>query len=158
MGAVIYLAADRREILPHSRIMIHDPSFGKADFSGQKSKEIEEHLAGLNKMRKTLATITAYQYIDLAEARKTETKFRENILSLMMYVLISSDKPNALLCGPAGCEKAKIVEEFAKAAEKITADIYNVKSMTAPTTGTVIFLFLPKILNRMKSLKLKSCY
>lgn len=59
MGAVIYLAADRREILPHSRIMIHDPSFGKADFSGQKSKEIEEHLAGLNKMRKTLATIIA---------------------------------------------------------------------------------------------------
>lgn len=59
MGAVIYLAADRREILPHSCIMIHDPSFGKADFSGQKSKEIEEHLAGLNKMRKTLATIIA---------------------------------------------------------------------------------------------------
>ncbi|HCY67039.1 MAG TPA: ATP-dependent Clp protease proteolytic subunit, partial [Ruminococcus sp.] len=59
MGAVIYLAADRREILPHSRIMIHDPSFGKADFSGHKSKEIEEHLAGLNKMRKTLATIIA---------------------------------------------------------------------------------------------------
>ena len=40
---------------------------------------------------------------DLAEARKTETKFRENILSMMMSVLISSDKPNALLCGPAGC-------------------------------------------------------
>ncbi len=59
MGAVIYLAADQREILPHSRIMIHDPSFGKADFSGQKSKEIEEHLAGLNKMRETLASIIA---------------------------------------------------------------------------------------------------
>lgn len=59
MGAVIYLAADRREILPHSCIMIHDPSFGKADFSGQKSKEIEEHLAGLNKMRETLASIIA---------------------------------------------------------------------------------------------------
>lgn len=29
MGAVIYLAADRREILPHSCIMIHDPSFGR---------------------------------------------------------------------------------------------------------------------------------
>ena len=50
---------------------------------------------------------------DLAEARKTETKFRENILSLMMSVLISSDKPNALLCGPAGCGKTKIVEELA---------------------------------------------
>lgn len=50
---------------------------------------------------------------DLAEARKTETKFRESILSLMMSVLISSDKPNALLCGPAGCGKTKIVEELA---------------------------------------------
>lgn len=30
---------------------------------------------------------------DLAEARKTETKFRENILSLMMSVLISSTSP-----------------------------------------------------------------
>lgn len=50
---------------------------------------------------------------DLAEARKTETKFRENILSMMMSVLISSDKPNALLCGPAGCGKTKIVEELA---------------------------------------------
>lgn len=44
---------------------------------------------------------------DLAEARKTETKFRENILSLMMSVLISSDKPNALLYGPAGCGKPR---------------------------------------------------
>lgn len=50
---------------------------------------------------------------DLAEARKTETKFRESILSLMMSVLISPDKPNALLCGPAGCGKTKIVEELA---------------------------------------------
>lgn len=50
---------------------------------------------------------------DLAETRKTETKFRENILSMMMSVLISSDKPNALLCGPAGCGKTKIVEELA---------------------------------------------
>lgn len=52
-------------------------------------------------------------FFDLAEARKTETKFRENILSMMMSVLISSDKPNALLCGPAGCGKTKIVEELA---------------------------------------------
>ncbi|MGN0623006.1 MAG: ClpP family protease [Oscillospiraceae bacterium] len=59
MAAVIYLAADQREILPHSRIMIHDPSFACANFSGQKSKEIEEHLAGLNKMRETLASIIA---------------------------------------------------------------------------------------------------
>lgn len=59
MAAVIYLAADKREILPHSRIMIHDPSFGNADFSGQKSKEIEKHLVGLNKMRDTLASIIA---------------------------------------------------------------------------------------------------
>lgn len=59
MAAVIYLAADQREMLPHSRIMIHDPSFASANFSGQKSKEIEEHLAGLNKMRETLAAIIA---------------------------------------------------------------------------------------------------
>ena len=63
---------------------------------------------------------------DLAETRKTETKFRENILSLMMSVLISSDKPNALLCGPAGCGKTKIVEELAyrlKSSENIVPQL-----------------------------------
>lgn len=54
-------------------------------------------------------------FFDLAEARKTETKFRENILSMMMSVLISSDKPNALLCGPAGSKTARTSYHSSKA-------------------------------------------
>lgn len=50
---------------------------------------------------------------DLGAERHTPTKFRENIISLLMSVLISTDKPNALICGPAGCGKTKIVEELA---------------------------------------------
>ena len=110
---------------------------------------------------------------DLAEARKTETKFRESILSLMMSVLISSDKPNALLCGPAGCGKTKIVEnrlvseikvikrlrpelnidtlfsadELAKAADKITADTYIVRSGARPAVTAVSKFIDSKLLS-----------
>lgn len=57
MGAIIFLASDKREMLPHSRILIHDPSYGYLDVSGKKHHEIQRGVDSLNKVRETLAEI-----------------------------------------------------------------------------------------------------
>ena len=40
--------------------------------------------------------------------------FRENIVSQTLGILITKNKPNAMLVGPAGTGKTKIVEEIAR--------------------------------------------
>ncbi|MBR1750523.1 MAG: ATP-dependent Clp protease proteolytic subunit [Ruminococcus sp.] len=57
MGAILFLAGTKRMMLPHSRIMIHDPHFSNADFSGQKPGEIEEKLNDLKATRNKLVKI-----------------------------------------------------------------------------------------------------
>ncbi len=50
---------------------------------------------------------------DMSETHHTPTLYREAVISQIMAVLISRDKPNALLVGPAGSGKTNIVEELA---------------------------------------------
>ena len=57
MGAIIFLAGKKREMLPHTRILIHDPSYGHLDVSGKKPHEIQRGVDSLNKVRETLAEI-----------------------------------------------------------------------------------------------------
>ena len=57
MGAIIFLAGEKREMLPHTRILIHDPSYGHLDVSGKKPHEIQRGVDSLNKIRETLAEI-----------------------------------------------------------------------------------------------------
>ena len=57
MGAIIFLAGEKREMLPHTRILIHDPSYGHLDVSGKKPHEIQRGVDSLNKVRETLAEI-----------------------------------------------------------------------------------------------------
>lgn len=57
MGAIIFLAGKKREMLPHTRILIHDPSYGHLDVSGKKPHEIQRGVDSLNKIRETLAEI-----------------------------------------------------------------------------------------------------
>ncbi|MCM1330551.1 MAG: ATP-dependent Clp protease proteolytic subunit [Ruminococcus sp.] len=59
MAAIIFLAGSRREMLPHSRILIHDPAYGHLDVSGKKPHEIQRGVDSLNKVRETLAEIIA---------------------------------------------------------------------------------------------------
>lgn len=54
MGSILFLAADKRLMLPHSEIMIHDASFGQAEFSGLKPDEIQQRTDDLLKTCKTL--------------------------------------------------------------------------------------------------------
>ncbi|MCM1062655.1 MAG: ATP-dependent Clp protease proteolytic subunit [Eubacterium sp.] len=57
MAAIIFLAGSKREMLPHSRILIHDPAYGHLDVSGKKPHEIQRGVDSLNKIRETLAEI-----------------------------------------------------------------------------------------------------
>ncbi len=45
--------------MPNSEVMIHDPSFGSADFSGLKADEIMEKAADLMKTTQTLRNIVS---------------------------------------------------------------------------------------------------
>lgn len=59
MGAILFLAGDKRVVLPHSTIMIHDPAPGGGDLKGMKPDEMEEKLSGLKKTRDRLCGIIA---------------------------------------------------------------------------------------------------
>ncbi|MCH5193568.1 MAG: ATP-dependent Clp protease proteolytic subunit [Oscillospiraceae bacterium] len=57
MGAILFLAGEKREMFEHTRLMIHDPSYGHFDASGKKPHEIQEEVDSLNKVREKLAKI-----------------------------------------------------------------------------------------------------
>ena len=59
MGAILFLAGDERKMLPHTKIMIHDPSYGNASMGGMKPLVIRDRLDGLMQSRKILAEIIA---------------------------------------------------------------------------------------------------
>ena len=58
MGAILFLAGERRGIMEHGRIMVHDPAFGGGhDIGGKKPHQIQSELDDLNRCRKSLAEI-----------------------------------------------------------------------------------------------------
>lgn len=59
MGAILFLAGEKRKMLPHSRIMIHDPSFSQLNIGGMKPHEIQEMVDSLKDIKVMLAGIIA---------------------------------------------------------------------------------------------------
>lgn len=59
MGAILFLAGSKRQMLPHTRLMIHDPSYNHNDIGGRKPHEIQHELDKLNETREALAEIIA---------------------------------------------------------------------------------------------------
>ena len=58
MGAILFLAGSKRQIMEHGRIMIHDPAFGHGyEMGGKKPHEIQSELDSLNRCREALAAI-----------------------------------------------------------------------------------------------------
>lgn len=57
MGSILFLGGDKREMYPHSRVMIHDPSFGGGEYTGKKPHEIQEKLDSLNESREKLCKV-----------------------------------------------------------------------------------------------------
>ena len=59
MGAILFLAGKKRQMLPHTRLMIHDSSYSHNDIGGRKPHEIQHELDKLNETREALARIIA---------------------------------------------------------------------------------------------------
>ncbi len=57
MGSILFLAGEKRLMLPHSRVMIHDPSFGGGSYAGKKPDELQSELDSLFKTRERLTEI-----------------------------------------------------------------------------------------------------
>lgn len=57
MGSILFLAGDKREMLEHSEIMIHDPSMMSGEY--EKPLELRTRLDKLMEKRKILAEIIA---------------------------------------------------------------------------------------------------
>lgn len=76
MGAIIFLQGRERYIDPHSRLMIHDPSFGGGSIAGVKPLSLQDDVEKLMNMRKELAEIiaerTGQALDDVLEKTKTD--------------------------------------------------------------------------------------
>lgn len=79
MGAILYIAGEKRLMLPHSRIMIHDPSFSGGNLGGKKPMEIQTELQTLIDVRTQLCDIiserTGKTVEEIYEVTKTDTYF-----------------------------------------------------------------------------------
>ena len=76
MGAILFLAGSERKMLPHTTLMIHDPSYHNADIDGLKPHEIQRRVDSLNKTRKELVSIIAF--VTGKNARTIEKITRED--------------------------------------------------------------------------------
>ena len=77
MGSIILLACepDRRLMLPSSRIMVHDASWGHRDMMGKKPHEIEEELNQLKAVNDRLVSIIAERTGKTVEEVAKVTKY-----------------------------------------------------------------------------------
>ena len=81
MGSILLLACEKenRLMLPSSRIMIHDCSWGKRDFGGVKPGEIQEELDMLKKTNDRLLNIiakrTGHTVDEIAEITRSDAWF-----------------------------------------------------------------------------------
>ncbi len=76
MGAILFLAGSSRIITPHSKLLIHDPSYGAGNLSGVKPLNIKEDLDRLMAVRSELAEYiskrTGQPKDDVLELTKTD--------------------------------------------------------------------------------------
>ncbi|MBE5894216.1 MAG: ATP-dependent Clp protease proteolytic subunit [Lachnospiraceae bacterium] len=61
MGAILFLAGDKREMLPHTRLMIHDPAYSGGDMAGKKPHELQQYVDKLKQSQKIIAEIIAHK-------------------------------------------------------------------------------------------------
>ena len=89
MGAMLFLAGDRREMLPHTRLMIHDPAYGGGDMAGKKPHELQQYVDNLRQIQEIIVEIisdkTGKPQEEIFEKTKEDTYF--NVSEAMEYGL-----------------------------------------------------------------------
>lgn len=79
MGSILFLACDNRLMLPSSRLMIHDCSWGSHEMGGKKPHEIQQELDQLKKTNERLVSIIAERTgkteEEIAEVTRFDTYF-----------------------------------------------------------------------------------
>lgn len=59
MGAILFLAGQKREMLEHTRLMIHDPAYGGGDMTGKKPHELQMYVDKLKQSQEIIVGIIA---------------------------------------------------------------------------------------------------
>lgn len=79
MGSMLFLGADKREMLPHTKLMIHDPSYGGGNYAGKKPHEIQKEVDELNKIREIICKIiserTSHPIEEIYDKTKSDCYF-----------------------------------------------------------------------------------
>jgi ATP-dependent Clp protease protease subunit len=122
MGAILFLAGRKRQMLPHTRLMIHDPSYSHNDIGGCKPHEIQHELDKLNETRAALAEIIAEKTgKTLEEISLEEYKAVSDLFDADLYEEISLETcvGKRISAGGTGPESVKAqiesIREFLKA-------------------------------------------
>lgn len=80
MGAIFFLAGDKRQMLPHSRVMIHDPALSGGSMAGQKPHQLQQFVDTLNECREIncniIAERTGHSIVEIYEKTKNDTFFK----------------------------------------------------------------------------------
>ncbi len=75
MGAILFLAGNKREMLPHTRLMIHDPAYGSGDMmAGKKPDELQQYVDKLRQTQDIIVQIIAEKTGKSAEEICEKTK------------------------------------------------------------------------------------
>lgn len=89
MGAMLFLAGDKREMLPHTRLMIHDPAFGGGNMAGKKPHELQRYVDKLKQTQDIIVDIiaekTGKSKEEVGETTKEDAYF--NVSEAMEYGL-----------------------------------------------------------------------
>ncbi len=79
MGALLFLAGEKRLVMPHSRIMIHDPSFSSGQFGGMKPHELQRIADDLKSVRdvtaRVIADVTGKRINQILKVTKDDTYY-----------------------------------------------------------------------------------
>ena len=82
MGALLFLTGERRLVFEHSRIMVHDPSFGNYNVAGMKPHQLQEMVNDLKGVQKITAQlicdVTGKSLKEVLKVTKDDRYFNAN--------------------------------------------------------------------------------
>lgn len=96
MAGILFLAGDKRVMLPHSRLMLHDPSYSHSNIDGLKAHEIKEMVTDLDKVGeelvKIISDVTGHSVEEIREVTRKDSYYSaEEALSFNLATEITNN-------------------------------------------------------------------